>query len=461
LAKNLKQIMHDLASESHEEIFSKLSKSDLKKYRDICFVPQFKEDNTCYTTKKEEITNFKKIIYENEKKITSLSSYKIVKNILKNTIRKKHEAYEKKIVLDLNDVVKKTIFDFLTSYQNELNLKKINVNPYDITYKKLKEYLQNELFTVFCFTTLRHFDSQIKSLLLPPDQLIRLRTEEEFSVICDIKDAMIQPKINTNFQKIKYIIGTHISKTKINEQKIKESFSKFLFALKIFHEGNVQFGGVYYSDSVSWDAKPTICIKSEPILEKPALKYRLDSENLTQKDFEKFVTNFFKINLTKGKYVFLVRSIKRFSQAIENEDDLDKMIDFVTCLESLYSSKEQQLSFRFAMRVAILLGQNNYEKITLQEFILQIYNLRSKIIHGDDIPAIEIDDKEIHLDDCLKILENIARISIKLFLQLINDFKTKEELHQMLDNSIYDIDSQKTFSKHFKKLQLKPIIISK
>ena len=57
------------------------------------------------------------------------------------------------------------------------------------------------------------------------------------------------------------------------------------------------------------------------------------------------------------------------------------------------------------------------------------------------------------------ILEEISRNSIKIFLELINDFDTKEKLHQMIDNSIYDLTSQQTFSKIFKKLHLKPTII--
>ncbi len=453
MGNNLKQIMRDLISESNDEIFLKLSDNDVKTTSTFSFIPEFNESNIISKTKKKKVVNFKKIVYNYKNKIIKLSSYKVVAIILKNIIRKKHKAFEKKIVINLEEFVQKTILDFIISYQNELKFRKSNVKTFELTFSKLNNFIQNEIFTVFCFTTLRNFDSNTYSLSLPRGLTVRLRTEEEAIMICDIKDAKTYPKINPNFQKIKFILGGHILKTEINEQKIKERFEKFLFALKIFHEGNVQFGGIYYSDSVNWEVKPTICIKSEPILGKSASKYRLESANLTQKDFEKFVTEFFKINLTKGKYVFLGRSIKRFSQAIEDENNLDKIIDFIICLESLYSSKEQQLSFRFAMRVASVLGQASRQKIKIQEFILQIYNLRSKIIHGDVIPAVEIDDTEIHLDDCVKLLENITRTSIKLFLQLIIDFKTKEELHGIIDNSIYDLKLQKVFLINLKKMK--------
>lgn len=460
LAKNLKQVMSDLFSESKEEIFLKLTKSEIKKSNSLIFIPEFNSDEINPRFKKKKIVNFKRIVYDYKKELEELASYKVATNVLKTKIRKKHSAYDKKIVLELNDVVKKILSDFLISCLGELNFKKPDMKPFEKIYPKLKNYLENELFSVFCFTTLRNFDYQKKSLLLPRDQVLRIRTPEEFSTMCNILDVSVEPVIQPNFQKIKYIIGTHILKTDISEKKIFETFEKFLFALKIFHSGDVQFGGVYYTDSVDWDVKPIICIKSEPILEKPKIKYRLESESFTEKDFKKFIDDFSKINFFKGKYVFLGRAIKRFSQAIENENDLDRIVDFITCLESLYSSNEQELSFRFAMRTAIALGQTSYQKIVIQEFILQIYNLRSKIVHGDVIPPIEIDGKEIVLDTCLKNLEKISRNSIKLFLQLIDDYESKEKLHKSIDNSIYDPIQQKTFSKSFNNLKLPIVNIS-
>ena len=89
--------------------------------------------------------------------------------------------------------------------------------------------------------------------------------------------------------------------------------------------------------------------------------------------------------------------------------------------------------------------------------MLQIYNLRSKIIHGDIIPPIELDGKVIgseeNMGQCLKILEKISRDSIKLFLQLIKDYKNKEELHKTIDDSIYDPKLQKLFLKNSKKIK--------
>ena len=460
MAKNLKQVLKNLASESNYDLFSKLSLDEIKKYSSLLYTPEFNEEKICNSIKKKKVVNFKKIIYNYEKELSKLSSYKIATNFLKTTIRKKHKAYDKKLVEDFESIIRKLILDFLTTYLKNLHRKKTDLESFDLSYVKFHNYIDKELFNVFCFTTLRNFDSKISSISLPNNQIFRLRTSEEFLTICDIKDTKIMPTINPNFQKIKFIIGTNISKTNIRENTIKQRFEQFLFALKIFHSGNVQFGGIYYRNSVDWDVSSTICLRHEPVLGKPKMKYRLESESYTEKDFKKFINSFSKINFTKDKFVFLGRAIKRFSQAIENENKLDQIVDFITCLESLYSSNEQQLSFRFAMRTAIVLGQTSHQKILIQEFILQIYNLRSKIVHGDKIPPVIIDKKEIDLDTCLKQLEIISRNSIKIFLYLLNDFDNKEKLHEKIDNSIYDISIQKNFSKNFNQLKLPVINIS-
>jgi hypothetical protein len=456
----VKQVLLNLIHESNEDIFSKISSTEKKHVMTHVYIPEFNQDETHKGLIKKKIINWKKIVYQHENDVLNLASYKIAATVLRTYVRKKHVAFDKKLVLDLDDFIKKTIFDFITTFLNHLNSKKqSNDQAFTFVYEKLNNYLQNELFSVFCFTTLRNFDGPHTRLLLPNEQVLRLRTVDEFASVCNIKEVADHAKINPNFHKIKFIVGTYVPKTEISEQKISERFEKFLFALKIFHVGNVQFGGIYYRESADWDVKSIICLKPEPILGKPKIKYLLESDSLSQKDFKKFADDFFGINMTKGKYVFLGRSIKRFSQAIENENELDKIVDFITCLESLYSSNEQELSYRFAMRTANVLGTTPNQKILIQNFILQIYNLRSKIVHGDDIPQIKVNNKEVDLDSCLKMLEQISRYSIKIFLQLLNNFNNKEEIHQMLDNSIYDMSLQKNMLKILKKLKLSNVMI--
>jgi len=458
MALTLKQIMKNLFTEFHDDIFSKITEKEFEQLNSLFIIPIFNAKNNHDRFIQKNKLNFKKIVDTHKKSIFKLSSYKIVQNVLKTQIRRQSKFYDKQLVIDFDNVVVKLILNFLVELLTNLNSKKFNYKKFDAMFLKFYNHVHTELFSVFCFITLRNFTSKKTTFIFPNNQIFRLRTSDEFLNICSIDENVESiPRIHTNFQNITHVIGVNILKTSIDVKTIQQRLEPFLFALKIYHEGNVQFGGVYYRESDTWRVKSPICMLPEPILEKPELKYQLESGSFTEKDFQKFILEFSKINFHRGKYVFLGRSIKRFSQAIENKNNLDKIVDFITCMESLYSSNEQQLSFRFAMRTAIVLGQTTRQKIMIQEFILQIYNLRSKIVHGDVLPPIIIDGKQIELDSCLKILEKISRNSIKIVLYLLGNFESKEKLHKTIDNSVYDLTIQKTFSGSFTKLKL-PII---
>jgi len=64
-----------------------------------------------------------------------------------------------------------------------------------------------------------------------------------------------------------------------------------------------------------------------------------------------------------------------------NNPDLALMA-FATCLESLFSTVEQELSFRLALRVATFLADENAEREELFEEARELYRIRSKVVHG-------------------------------------------------------------------------------
>jgi hypothetical protein len=455
---NLKQIMKNLFIESHEDVFSKITEKEFKQFTSPVIIPIFNVENRYDKFTQKNKLNFKKIVYTHKKSIIKLSSYKIVQNVLKTQIRKKSKFYDKQLVTDFDNVVTKLILNFLVELLNNLKYQEFNHKKFDALFLKFSNHIENELFSVFCFITLRNFSSKKTTFTLPDNQIFRLRDSDEFLSICNIDENVKSiPRIHPNFQNITHVVGTNISKTSIDVKKIQQRLEPFLFALKIYHGGNVQFGGVYYRESDNWRVKSPICILPEPILSKSTTNYFLEDSSYSDNSFKQFLKLFLTINFSKGKYSFLNRSIERFSRSLENQNKLDRIVDFITCLESLYSSKELQLSFRFAMRVAIVFGQTPHEKLMLQQFILKIYDLRSKIVHGDTIPKISIDGKTIDLDSVLNYLEMTSRISIKIFLELLQHFEDKNGIHKFIDDSLYEPNKPKILSNALKKVKFDKI----
>tara|TARA_Y100000590_G_scaffold468073_1_gene649254 strand:+ start:2832 stop:4208 length:1377 start_codon:yes stop_codon:yes gene_type:complete len=405
--------------------------------------------------------NYRKIIYDYKKEITNLPAYKICKSWIKREIKKNHRYAEQIIKISIDRFTEKVILDFLTEYLVNRTIEKHTDNTYslledtkkesrEISLKKIKNYLKNEVFSDYCFITLRNFECKpelLKTITFEDGSNLKLISPREFSVIADVDHGVIRP----NFTKLKYIISIHIKKPQYNANKILRNLDKFQFALKILNEGDVQFGGIYSSESENWEQKHISELRAEPVLDTPKKKYVLGKEKL--KELKKFYDKFSVMNLTKGNFTFLNRSIERFSKARDKDIVHDMLVDYITSLESLYSSNEQNLSYRMSLRVALLLGKTAKEKKLIQEFILQIYNLRSKIVHGEPLPPVEIDEKEIPIEECTKKLEIITRNSIKIFLELINKFPEKDEIHKEIDNSIFDASMQKKFSK-FQKISI-------
>ncbi len=64
-----------------------------------------------------------------------------------------------------------------------------------------------------------------------------------------------------------------------------------------------------------------------------------------------------------------------------NSDNADlALIAFTTCLESLFSTAEQELSFRLSLRVATFLAGKNTERRKLFEECKEVYRIGSKVV---------------------------------------------------------------------------------
>ena len=74
--------MYDLVSESTEEIFSKLTETEIEMYRTTSFIPKFNENGIFKKVEEKNEVNFKKLMYEKKNELRNLSSYKLQTNFV-------------------------------------------------------------------------------------------------------------------------------------------------------------------------------------------------------------------------------------------------------------------------------------------------------------------------------------------------------------------------------------------
>lgn len=82
-----------------------------------------------------------------------------------------------------------------------------------------------------------------------------------------------------------------------------------------------------------------------------------------------------------------VRALSRatfFADSARDCADLSvKISHYMTCLEVLFSTGSSEIVHKLAERIALFLGTNNEERRLLFDRVKKLYNLRSKLVHGD------------------------------------------------------------------------------
>lgn len=148
----------------------------------------------------------------------------------------------------------------------------------------------------------------------------------------------------------------------------------------------------------------------------------------------------------KSKY-FLRNAILYYYNAVEDLEELrleEALIDLITSLEFLFSRDKMELSYRLSLRSALLLSKVlNESMLLIHNKIKDMYNERSKIVHGVGKVKLSYDD--------LWICRKYVRVAILLILHMKMN---KNIILNLLDKTILnDLNCKKEIEKKFIKLE--------
>ncbi|MBE0516230.1 MAG: hypothetical protein IBX41_02400 [Methanophagales archaeon] len=128
------------------------------------------------------------------------------------------------------------------------------------------------------------------------------------------------------------------------------------------------------------------------------------------------------LRFTDDKKMFI--ALERFNLAYEKKRFEDNIIDYVIAFEALFGTKEKsRIGMRIELKSGFLVGDSK-EKITkIYKFMRDVYELRSTIVHGDEIKfPIKIGKESYYSDYQLK--PDI----IKIFREIISSFFDEERI---------------------------------
>jgi len=136
-----------------------------------------------------------------------------------------------------------------------------------------------------------------------------------------------------------------------------------------------------------------------------------------------------KLNNQNTEKFFL--ALSRLSFGMESILPRDRVIDYITGLESLYT-ESNELKFRLSIFLASIFGNSLKEKEDIYNSINEFYDLRSCIVHGSYNKKCLKLRKNYLNDKYTEILEEYLRRSLRSFIENPDNFNKDNLIKQIL-----------------------------
>ncbi len=146
---------------------------------------------------------------------------------------------------------------------------------------------------------------------------------------------------------------------------------------------------------------------------------------------ERDLCNLFNLynNSISEKWSSLAIAIRRFSLALANDSLDDKLLDIMISAESIFLDDSAELSYRLALRAATILGENCTNRHKIYLFFKEMYQLRSKIVHGKRSFSQFRNDTEKY---CEKIDRLVMCIRMAL-LKILSIMSKNDQVNKLID----------------------------
>jgi len=130
-------------------------------------------------------------------------------------------------------------------------------------------------------------------------------------------------------------------------------------------------------------------------------------------------------------------AIRRLGGSYSRSDPVDRMLDHWIAIESLLFTKDEnaELSFRVALRMAILIAVSGEDRRQVFENCKMSYALRSKIIHGSHTKLRKVEQGKKTLSDVEVETRAYLRRAIIRILSMDHEFDVKDLERNLLDGS--------------------------
>jgi UDP-2,3-diacylglucosamine pyrophosphatase LpxH len=127
--------------------------------------------------------------------------------------------------------------------------------------------------------------------------------------------------------------------------------------------------------------------------------------------------------------LFLLNAFRYLLAAERLRRNEDRLINLFIALEALYSDRSGELSYKLSNRMASLLARTDQERGDIFEHVRDLYDKRSKIIHGDL--------EKVTNEDMVR-LSSLTKHSLTAVFRLLRLYQTRKKILPLIDRALHD-----------------------
>ena len=144
----------------------------------------------------------------------------------------------------------------------------------------------------------------------------------------------------------------------------------------------------------------------------------------------------------ESRYQHLRLPFRRVRDAASRQEQEDVLVDHVIGLESLLASDSDRLetTFRFRLRGAALLPDSFGDARERIKLMTDLYNLRSRVVHGDDAKQA--------VSEMLPIAENVLRTIFLWYIDHVDTLGNTKQIIRALDEAMVSVGQSWARSTH-------------
>lgn len=339
----------------------------------------------------------------------------------------------KDLISDYSKPIKnrKIVSDYLETlfftYTESKSFPRFDENSFLEAYSLLEQFMYGDL-KYHSYAPLYSFDMETEKITLDNGLVIRKIRSENYS---DMDERGVPA---SDLVWLKCLV--EYNSTLESYEQRKDELKYLILALRLFKSGAVGYNTVY--------TKPALGEALGRSSMGSTFGRPLSGQNyfLNRKEahgFRLFYSNFCKNIHRIINQKFLQIAIDRFTSALEEWKQEERIIDFTIALEAMFSTSSEDLTYKLSIRASVFLANNDEEAKFFFNFIKKAYKVRSKLVHGKvnsiSLKAFIISGKNFGYADTSRELERIVRLSIIKYLNFLNDhkYKSHEDVIEAID----------------------------